>query len=151
MTGEEVAVVDQALTDFIRSYHSALNMFFAGNPEPAKQLYSRREDASLGNPFGPFEIGWPHVEAAMERAAANYREGRATGFESVATHVTPDLAYLLEVERFEAKVGGAKDFVSGALRVTSVLRLEDGHWKVVHRHADPITTPRAAASVVPPE
>jgi ketosteroid isomerase-like protein len=144
-------VVDQDMTDFVDSYHSAMDMFFAGNPEPAKQLYSHREDVSLGNPFGPFEIGWPHVEATMERAAGNYREGRATGFESLAMHVTAELAYLLEVERFEAKVGGEKEFVSGALRVTSVLRPEDGHWKIVHRHADPITTPRPAGSVVPLE
>lgn len=26
---------------------------------------------------------------------------------------------------------------------------EDGTWKLVHRHADPITTPRPSESVVP--
>jgi ketosteroid isomerase-like protein len=35
-----------------------------------------------------------------------------------------------------------------ALRVTSVFRLEHDVWKLVHRHADPITTPRPAASVI---
>jgi hypothetical protein len=34
--------------------------------------------------------------------------------------------------------------------VTSVLRPEAGAWKVVHRHADPITTPRPARSVIDP-
>ena len=86
----------------------------------------------------------------MERAASNYRDGRATGFETLASHVTDDLAYLVEVERFEAKVGDQEVMASGALRVTSVLRPEGGAWKVVHRHADPITTPRAAESVIQP-
>jgi ketosteroid isomerase-like protein len=84
----------------------------------------------------------------MERAASNYRDGRATGFETLASNVTPELAYLVEVERFEAKVGSQDEMVSGALRVTSIVRPEDGAWKVVHRHADPITMPRAAESVI---
>jgi ketosteroid isomerase-like protein len=86
----------------------------------------------------------------MERAASNYRDGRATGFEILATYVTSELAYLVEVERFEAKVGGQEESVSGALRVTTILRPEDGQWKIVHRHADPITSPRAAETVIQP-
>lgn len=111
-------------------------------------LYSRRKDVSLANPFEPVAVGWEQVEETMERAAANYRDGRATGFETVAKYVTANLAYLVEVERFEAKVGGGEELASGALRVTSVLRPEGGAWKIVHRHADPITTPRAAESVI---
>lgn len=136
------------LDEFVSRYHHALDEFFRGNPEPAKVLYSHLEDASLANPFGPVAIGWPQVSQAMERAASNYRDGSATSFETLAAYVTPDLAYLVEIERFEAKVGGKEDFASGALRVTSVLRPEDGGWRIVHRHADPITTARPAESVI---
>ena len=138
------------LDRFVHDYHDALDAFFRGDPEPAKALYSHRADASLANPFGPVAIGWDRVEETMERAAANYRDGRATGFETLAAHVTAELAYLVEIERFEAKVGGEEATASGALRVTSVLRPESGAWRVVHRHADPITTPRSAESVVQP-
>ena len=31
---------------------------------------------------------------------------------------------------------------TAALRVTNVFRLEGDAWKLVHRHADPITSPR---------
>jgi ketosteroid isomerase-like protein len=136
--------------EFVQEYHRALDEFFRGNPEPAKVLYSHREDASLANPFGPVAIGWTQVAETMERAASNYADGRATGFETLASCVTPDMAYLVEVERFTAKVGGREDFVSGALRVTSVLRPEGGLWKIVHRHADPITTSRPPESVIQP-
>jgi ketosteroid isomerase-like protein len=146
MQGDGMAAPD--LAGFVDKYHQALDEFFRGDPERAKTLYSHREDASLANPFGPVAVGWDKVEKAMERAASNYRDGRATGFETLATYVTPDLAYLVEVERFAAKVGGREEIASGALRVTSVLRPEGGTWKIVHRHADPITTPRAAESVV---
>ena len=139
------------LADFVDEYHRALDAFFRGDPEPAKRLYSHLEDASLANPFGPVAVGWRQVEQTMERAASNYRDGGARGFETLASYVSPELAYLVEVERFEAKVGGQGQMASGALRVTSILRREDGAWRVVHRHADTITAPRAAESVIQPQ
>jgi ketosteroid isomerase-like protein len=139
------------LADFVDEYHRALDAFFRGDPEPVKRLYSHLEDASLANPFGPVVVGWRQVEQTMERAASNYRDGGATGFETLASYVTRELAYLVEVERFEAKVGAQGEMVSVALRVTSILRPEGGAWKVVHRHADPITAPRAAESVIQPQ
>lgn len=141
-------MVDPDLDQFVAQYHSALDEFFRGNPEPAKLLYSHREDASLGNPFGPVAIGWAQVAETMERAASNYREGGATGFETLRTYVTPELAYLVEIERFEAKIGGSQEAASGALRVTSIIRPEEGGWRIVHRHADPITAVRPAESVI---
>ena len=136
------------LHDFIDQYHRALDEFFRGDPEPAKRLYSHREDATLANPFGTVAVGWEQVAKTMERAALNYRDGRASAFDTLARYATSELAYLVEVERFEAKVGGAEKTASGALRVTSILRPEDGAWRIIHRHADPITAPRAAESVI---
>jgi ketosteroid isomerase-like protein len=66
----------------------------------------------------------------------------------MAKYVTQELAYILEIERFEAKVGRSEEITSVALRTTSVFRREGGDWKLVHRHADPITTLRPAESVV---
>jgi ketosteroid isomerase-like protein len=38
--------------------------------------------------------------------------------------------------------------LNGDPSVTSVFRREGDKWKLVHRHADPITTPRPASSVI---
>jgi ketosteroid isomerase-like protein len=133
---------------FVQQYHEALDAFFRGDPRPAQALYSHADDASLANPFGPVAVGWADVAATMDRAAANYRDGRATGFETIGTLVTPELAYLVEVERFEAKVGDSDEMATGALRVTSIVRPEAGEWRIIHRHADPIVARRPASSVV---
>jgi ketosteroid isomerase-like protein len=138
-------------TDFdeaVDRYHRAASEFVKGNTEPYKQVFSKREDVSLANPFGPVVRGWKQVAQTMERAASLYRDGEVTGFENVAKYVTADLAYIVEVERITAKIGGREDVASLALRTTSILRPEEGTWKVVHRHADPITTPRAPESVI---
>jgi ketosteroid isomerase-like protein len=70
------------------------------------------------------------------------------GFETVAQYVTPDLAYIVQIERLQAKIGSWEDITPYALRATMILRPEDGVWKVVHRHADPITTAQPSESVL---
>lgn len=137
------------LEEVIRRYHRGLGEFMAGNPEPAVSTYSRRDDVTLGNPFGPFARGWTRVLEAATRAASNYRAGRAIRFDLVAKLATHELAYLVEVEHYEARVGGRDELTPLALRATSVFRPEDGTWRLVHRHADPITVARPAESVLP--
>jgi ketosteroid isomerase-like protein len=103
---------------------------------------------TLGNPFGPFARGRQNVLSTAEGAASRYRDGEIVGFEPITRHVTADLACIVEVERFRAKVGGSDNLSTIALRVTSIFRPEDGVWKLVHRHADPITTPQPSTSVI---
>jgi len=84
----------------------------------------------------------------MERAASQFRDGETPRYEILAKHVTSELAYVVEIERGEGKVGAREDITPYALRATMIFRPEDGEWKVVHRHADPITSARPAESVI---
>jgi ketosteroid isomerase-like protein len=145
-SGDEHRVDD--LDRVVEQYHVALDEFMKGNYAPAKKLFSEREDVTLGNPFGPFARGPAQLVETMERAASHYRDGRAVGFDTVSTYVTAELAYIVEVERLESKVGGRDDLAPVNLRVTSIFRREDGHWRLAHRHADPITTRQPADSVI---
>ena len=136
------AVAD--LGEVAEQLHRALGEFMKGNPEPEQKLFSHREDVTLANPFGGVARRWEQVAATMDRAAAHYRDGDATSFKTVAKCVTPDLAYLVQVERLKAKVDGGEDVSLFALRVRIIFRPEDGEWKIVHRHVDPITTAQPA-------
>jgi ketosteroid isomerase-like protein len=136
------------LDELIEQYQLALGEFVKGNPEPVKELFSHREDVSLANPLGPPARGWEQVAQTMERAASNFRDGEDLRFEIVAKYVTPELAYVVWLERVKVKLGGREDFAPSALRVTMIFRPEEGTWKVVHRHADPITSPQPAESVI---
>ena len=135
--------------ELIEQYQLALGEFMKGNPEPASKLWSHRGDVTLANPLvGLPARGWEQVAKTQEHAASNLRDGEITNFEVIAKYVTPELAYTVWVERQQAKVGGREDVTPFALRVTMIFRPEDGEWKVVHRHADPITTPQPAESVI---
>jgi ketosteroid isomerase-like protein len=129
-------------------YHRAGLEITNGNPEVYKSLYSRSDDVTLANPFGTPVRGWDNVSATLDRAAENYRDGEVVGFENVVTNMADDLAYIVEIESYRARVGGAPDMTPVSVRVTSIFRCEEGVWKLVHRHADPITGPRAPKSVI---
>ena len=141
-----MAAVDD-LDQVIEQYDMALDEFMRGNPEPVKEIFSHREDVTLANPFFPVGHGWEQVAERLERAASNFRDGEAS-FETVEKYVTPELAYLVRIERAKAKVGRSEELAPIALRVTSIFRPEDGTWKVMHRHADPVTTAQPAESVI---
>jgi ketosteroid isomerase-like protein len=134
--------------EVVEQYHLALGEFIKGNPEPLKAMYSHREEITVANPFGPPVRGWKQAAEIAERAASLYRDGEIVGFENVAKCVTSELAYIVELERYQAKMGGRQDITPVALRVTSIFWPEEGTWKVVHRHADPITTAQAPESVI---
>jgi ketosteroid isomerase-like protein len=145
-----MAAVDD-LEQVIEQYHLAGNEFAKGNPEPVQKMFSHREDVTLNNPFSPPARGWGQVAQTQERAASNFRELRRHGevsIETVAKYVTPELAYIVEIERYQAKVDEREDIAPFALRATSIFRPEEGTWKVVHRHADPITEAQPAESVI---
>jgi ketosteroid isomerase-like protein len=136
------------LEDAIEQSHAALGAILKGDPSLYQALYSSGDDITLGNPFGPYAGGQQQVKETLARAAAHYRDGEVIEVERIANYVANDLACIVEVERGRAKVGGSTEIVSIAVRVTSVFRLEQSRWKLVHRHADPITTPRSASSVI---
>ncbi len=126
------------LDQVIQKYHLALDEFVKGNPEPMKLLFSIQEDITLANPFGGIRHGRQQVVEGLERAASFFKGGEATGFQTIAKHVTTNLASIIEVENYRAKAVGRQDFIPISIRVTSLFRPEDGIWRVVHRHADPL-------------
>jgi len=132
----------------IEQFHLASGEFLKGNPKPTQELFSHRGDVTLANPFGPAVRGWEQVAKVSEHAASQVRDGEFVSAEIIEKNVTPELAYVVEIEQAKAKIGGSEDITPFALRVTMIFRPEEGTWKIVHRHADPITTPRPAESVI---
>jgi hypothetical protein len=91
----------------------------ASAPHLETAAIERLRSAYLG------QLTWSHLcdalglrpEVLPDTVEENYRDGELTGFEQVAKYETPELAYLVEVERFKAKVGGRQELAPVALRV----------------------------------
>jgi ketosteroid isomerase-like protein len=131
----------------VEAFRQAQGAFVKGNARPAVELFSHSDDATLANPFGPPHRGWEQIAKASEEAAANFKGG-SLRFEEVSRYATPDLGYILELERIEAQVAGSEDITPMSLRATMIFRREEDGWKVVHRHADAITTRRDLNAIV---
>ncbi len=132
------------LDEFVSQCEQAWQVFVTGDPGPAKLLFSRRDDVTLANPWGPAVTGWAAVSATLETAAARFRNGHLSAYDILSRFVSEDLACFHEIERGEAMLGGSSELESFALRVTSTYRREDEQWRIVLRHADPILAPRPA-------
>lgn len=140
-----------ALEVTIAQSHEALRKILNGDPSGYAALFADREDITLGNPFGPFGVGRAAVLTALNNAAKKYTDGSVVWIERVAVYGGGNRFVLVEIEHDRAKLGTSPDFAEFAARVTSVYEKIDGQWKLVHRHADPITSARPAESMLPGE
>lgn len=132
----------------IEQSHRALRAILNGDPKLYEDLFADRADITLGNPFGPYAKGTAQVAKTLAGAAAKYRDGDVVGVDLVAKYVSGTIACIVEVEHDRAKVGASDTLSEFNVRVTSVYQRLAGRWRLVHRHADPITTPRPAESVL---
>ena len=124
----------------INLYHKSVDQFSRGNSQPIKLLYSHKDDVFLANPFGLVVVGWNKVSEALDFASSKFSDGEVTKFELITKYESAELFIVFEVEKWKARVGERKELASFDLRVTTAFRKEEGNWKVVHRHADPIAT-----------
>jgi ketosteroid isomerase-like protein len=143
-------VLEPGLVQTIELDHEALNALVTGDPEPKKRMFSQRDDVTLANPLGPPVRGFSEVDRVLDRVASGFRDGEPHRFERISEYATPDLAYVLEIERTRAKFGGAGEHAPFSLRATTIWRLEDGEWRIALRHADPITRARPLESIQEP-
>ena len=104
-----------------------------GDARPRRALWSRNEPVSvlgaMRNAFGQREID--DLFSSLEKT---FSECTSHAFELQAYDVAGDMAYTAGIEHTSCSIDGQAG--SYTLRATQVYRLEDGEWKVAHRHGD---------------
>ncbi len=131
-----MADVDEFLASVLPPLTAADTALHNGDPGPRIELWSRSDPVTL---FGALQIksGWAEIAPIFEWVASRFSNCESFEYEVIAAGASADLAYIVGVEHTTASVGdGALE--PYALRVTTVFRREDGDWRVVHRHADPV-------------
>lgn len=106
-----------------------------GDAGPRMAIWSHNDPVTL---FGALlgASGWGAISQVFERLASRFSKGSYDN-DVIAAGASGDLGYIVAIEHSTASVGGAAP-EAYELRVTTILRREDGEWRVVHRHADPM-------------
>ena len=107
-----------------------------GDPGPRLALWSRNDPVTL---FGALQIksGWSDVAPVFEWVASRFSGCGSFELEVIGSDASGDLGYVTGIEHTTASVDGAPP-QAYELRVTTILRRENGEWRAVHRHADPV-------------
>jgi hypothetical protein len=102
----------------------------------------------LPTPSAPLPVVGTRSRRPWTAPASQLNGGEPIRSERISEVATEDLAYTLEIERTGIKAGGSDKIVPVSLRVTTIFRREDGAWRIVHRHADPITSRQSIESLL---
>jgi len=129
------AVATAGVHEAIARLHAAMRRVAAGDVTAIKALYSHRDDVTAFYGWGGYEKGWTEVSRRWDWAAAQF-QGGTVRYENVTTVVSAELAVTTDIETFRARLGGMDQPTEWSNRVTHVFRLEDGEWRLVHRHAN---------------
>ena len=131
---------DEAMVRLIAAQRDFAN----GDAAGIKRLFSHAEDVTVLGGFGGFEHGWSEVGPRLDWAAAQFSGGRY-GQEEISAIVGGDIGCLVSLERwsYAHPKTGAETLLE--LRVSQVFRREEGAWRLVHRHADPLLKKQAPA------
>ncbi len=124
---------DEFLAEMLPKQVAAERAIHNGDVEPRLALWSHRDPVTL---FGArlSNSGWPQLSADFANVASWFSDSQQYDLEVVAAGASGDLAYMVGYEHNVVKVNG--ELRTYTLRSTHVYRREDGHWKIVHRHAD---------------
>jgi ketosteroid isomerase-like protein len=138
---------DPAFNTFLARFEEGISHFLNGDRHMWKDNASKRDDVTVMGAWGAYEKGWQQASPRYDWAAARFQEsGAKVAVEYVSTGVSGDLAYTIAIERSTVRLAGMDEPKPMALRVTHLFRKEEGDWKMIHRHADPLmekTAPKA--------
>ncbi len=72
----------------------------------------------------------------------------SVGIKLLAQDASGDLAYAVWLEHGEVRVEGREGDVPLVVRVTHLFRREEGAWKIIHRHGDPVVEKTEATAIL---
>lgn len=139
--------VDPALQGTIDRAAAAAATFVTGDAGEYTALLSSGDDLTIFGAFGDAVLGHGATVERVRWAAGRFSGGELS-YEPLAAGSSGDLGYAVGIERGRVTVAGADGPREMVLRVTQVFRREDGDWRLVHRHADPVASVTTATAVL---
>lgn len=130
--------MDASFSEFMSQREAASRAFVNGDIGPLLALSTSTQDATIFGPKGDCVQGAQRVNAANQAGAQMFEPGSTSRFEVMHAASNDDLGYWTGIQRSQVHMKHQREETPLDLRVTEVFRKENGEWKLVHRHADPL-------------
>ncbi len=127
---------EEEVAELVRRTEQAAALFMRGDMGRYLELIHHAPGYTLMMPTGGPPMRYED-RADSVREAAGFFQGGEVALESVTVHAWGDTVVIAMIERQRGRVGDLPER-DWSLRVTHVYRRADGHWLLVHRHADPL-------------
>lgn len=134
---------------FLETFADGISGFLNGDAARWKAIASHRDDVTIMGAWGAAETGWAEVSPRYDWAAARFQpSGARVHIQYLAIGEHGDFGYTVTIERSSVRVIGTEAPAPMALRVTHLFRKENGAWRMIHRHADPLMSKTAPAEAL---
>ncbi len=129
---------------FMQKRVAAARAYVNGDASPLDEIVARSGAASFFPPNGGIEKGANEVSARYDRDAKSFSRGGETQLEVLQSGADGDVGFWTGFQSAKVKMDGATEPVAMKLRITELFRRVGGEWKMVHRHADPMSAQQPA-------
>ena len=107
-----------------------------GDPGKIKQLWSRADDVTIFCGSSGVEVkGWKAVEERLDWLCSQVPAGSRYSSERISSQTGENYGSLQQTEHYKLLDGKTMD-----LGVTLLFKKEAGGWKIVHRHAENLSS-----------
>lgn len=129
---DDKTAVEQADDQFF----AALNDMFVGSLDTMNALWSHADDVVYMGPAGVFLVGWTSVLEDWEKQAA-LKLGGEIHVTKRQTTLGQDVSVVHNIAK-GSNTDPDGNVVEISTRGTNVYRREDGAWKLIAHHSDPL-------------
>ena len=134
----------QAFKSFMKERQHVAAAYVSGDASPLARIVALESQATFMGPGGGVVKGAQPVWERYEQDALMFEPVGTTQLEILDMAAGEGVAYWTGYQKAKAHMKGQPEAVAMTLRVTEVFRRERDAWKLVHRHADPLTEAKDA-------
>lgn len=128
--------MDDSFDAFFHIRQNAASSYGNGDGKPLDAIVAHTGDATFHSPGGDTVSGAAEVAARYAKDAASFEPGGQSRFQVLQKYSDGNMAFWTGFQIAQVRLKGKPEPMEMRIRITEVFRRQDGHWKMVHRHAD---------------